>query len=108
MMPDERIGQLLGTPQPMNVLAKALIDGANQAGGKDNITVVLVRVGQFDPATAAQDDEESETIMASELPHQETAGVLAGVAAGPSEDTDTPITYEGDTPSTDNPTPNRC
>jgi hypothetical protein len=90
----------------MTALAKALVDGANEAGGKDNVTVVLVRVGEIDAAAAA-DDEESQTVVASDLAHQDTATVLAGVAAGPAQDADTPITYEGDTPSTDNPTPDQ-
>jgi len=96
-----------GSQQPIAGLAQALVDGANQAGGKDNITVVLVRVGEIDPATAAAEDEESETVMACEPPSREPPTVPGGVAPSAAGDLDTPITYEGDTPTTDHLTPSR-
>jgi protein phosphatase len=107
MLPDEVIARLLadGAQQPMAVLAQALVDGANQAGGKDNITVVLVRVGEVDPSSAAAEDEESETVMACDPPSHEPPTVPGGACPGGSGELDTPITYEGDTPTTNNLTP---
>jgi protein phosphatase len=44
MLDDESIAQVMGTAQALPELAGALIDAANDAGGKDNISVVLARV----------------------------------------------------------------
>jgi len=52
MLDDETIGQLLQSCELLPEAASALIDAANEAGGKDNISVVLVRVRG--PAGAAR------------------------------------------------------
>jgi protein phosphatase len=106
MLSDETISELLraGADDPMALVAKKLIDRANQAGGKDNITVVMVRVGDISGAAEPPDEEELATVSALDIPQNETATVVAGVPAGAS---DTPITYEGETPTTDHPNPNR-
>jgi protein phosphatase len=44
MLPDEEIGALLCRGKPLAGAAQELIDAANARGGKDNVTVVLVRV----------------------------------------------------------------
>lgn len=44
MLDDESIAQLLMSAETLPEAASALIDAANDAGGKDNISVVLVRV----------------------------------------------------------------
>lgn len=41
MMDDAAIGKILATSRPLQEKARMLIDGANSAGGKDNVTVVL-------------------------------------------------------------------
>jgi len=91
----------------MASVAKTLVDRANQAGGKDNITVVLVRVGDISGAVEPLDEEELATVAAPDLPSNEEATVVAGVPAGALGASDTPITYEGETPTTDHPIPNR-
>ncbi len=45
MLDDESISQLLMSAETLPDVASALIDAANEAGGKDNISVVLARVG---------------------------------------------------------------
>jgi protein phosphatase len=107
MVPDQTISKVLreGAEEPAVRVARALVDRANEAGGKDNITVVLVRVGDIGEPAESPDDEEFETVVAAEFTPDETATVLAGVHAGPSDSSDTPITYEGETPTTDDPTP---
>ena len=45
MIDDESIAQLLQAGDSLPEVARALIDAANDAGGKDNISVVLVRAG---------------------------------------------------------------
>jgi PPM family protein phosphatase len=52
MIDDETISQLLQSCELLPEAAKALVDAANEAGGKDNISVVLVRVRG--PAGAAR------------------------------------------------------
>ena len=44
MLDDESIAQLLMGSEALTEVASALIDAANDAGGKDNISVVLARV----------------------------------------------------------------
>jgi protein phosphatase len=44
MLDDERIGTLLQACESIETGARALITAANDAGGKDNIAVILVRV----------------------------------------------------------------
>jgi len=51
MLDDESIAQLLQTSDVLPEVAAALVDAANDAGGKDNISVVLARVrGPAGPA----------------------------------------------------------
>jgi protein phosphatase len=52
MVDDEAICQLLQSCELLPEAGQALIDAANEAGGKDNISVVLVRVRG--PAGAAR------------------------------------------------------
>ena len=52
MLDDASIGQLLLANESLTVACQALIDAANDAGGKDNISVVLVRAsGGASPAS---------------------------------------------------------
>ena len=65
MVPDNKIHKLLRRHESENlaVQAKLLVDEANQAGGNDNITVVLVKVGQPGerPVSAGAVDQASDT-----------------------------------------------
>ena len=45
MLDDGSIGRLLQRPDPLPTIATALVDAANDAGGRDNISVILVRAG---------------------------------------------------------------
>jgi len=44
MVPEERIRELLGRREPPDETCRALVQDANEAGGRDNITVVLLAV----------------------------------------------------------------
>jgi protein phosphatase len=44
MLDDETIAQLLQANDSLEEAGAALIDAANDAGGKDNISVILARV----------------------------------------------------------------
>jgi PPM family protein phosphatase len=60
MIGEEQIGQILGAQTSLDRAADGLIGAANDAGGRDNITVVLFRLEEADPAhpTASQDVSE--------------------------------------------------
>lgn len=51
MLPDENIAQVLQMHDSVDAAGHALIDAANDAGGRDNISVILVRVQGATPAT---------------------------------------------------------
>jgi protein phosphatase len=56
MIPEARVAELLTAAPSLAAAGRALIDAANDAGGRDNITVVLFRleeVGATAPATQA-------------------------------------------------------
>jgi PPM family protein phosphatase len=46
LVPHQQIQQLIGSGQDLEGSCQALVAAANEAGGEDNITVVLVRVGE--------------------------------------------------------------
>jgi len=50
MVTDEDIGLVLATNAAPSVVAEALVKAANDHGGKDNVSVIVVRVD--DPATS--------------------------------------------------------
>jgi serine/threonine protein phosphatase PrpC len=54
MVPDDLIAGVLARPDPPADLCRALVDAANDAGGHDNVTVVVIEVRAA--ATAAADE----------------------------------------------------
>jgi PPM family protein phosphatase len=58
MLAEERLAELLGAGETLRDTGEALIAAANEAGGRDNITVVLLRLEELD-ASAAPLTEES-------------------------------------------------
>jgi protein phosphatase len=48
MVSEERVQQVLAAVSPLDAAAQALIDEANAAGGRDNITVLLFRIEEAD------------------------------------------------------------
>src|ERR671921_717556 len=44
MVPEERVGEILGGGMTLPEAGRALVDAANAAGGRDNITVVVFRL----------------------------------------------------------------
>jgi PPM family protein phosphatase len=45
MLDDEQIARLLGRASSMEAAVRALVDEANRAGGRDNITVIVFKLG---------------------------------------------------------------
>jgi PPM family protein phosphatase len=57
MISDEEIGSIVRSADSLDAAADALVRAANQSGGKDNITVVLFRLGEADGNGAPGEDE---------------------------------------------------
>ncbi len=77
MLDDEQIAQVLGRATSLQAAVKALVDEANRAGGRDNITVVAFRVEDTAAPAAANPGavpEEGATLIGSEA---EEAGLTA-------------------------------
>ena len=112
MLPDEGIAGILanGAKGPIGALAQTLIDKANEAGGKDNVSVVLARAGDISgvPGVAgAEEDDEAMTLEATVVaPADESANPLnrPGDSSGTS---DTGGVIHGDTPRTEDVTADR-
>jgi serine/threonine protein phosphatase PrpC len=71
MLADEQIAQLLGRATSMQSAVRALVDEANRAGGRDNITVVAFRL---EDAAAPRRAPEGATLVGSSA---EEAGLTA-------------------------------
>jgi protein phosphatase len=55
MVPDDEVATLLRSEGSLEEAAEALVRAANQSGGKDNITVVLFRLGEAEDSPAAEE-----------------------------------------------------
>jgi PPM family protein phosphatase len=55
MISDDEAGSILRSASSLDEAADALVRAANQSGGKDNITVILFRLGEGEPAAAPAD-----------------------------------------------------
>jgi serine/threonine protein phosphatase PrpC len=68
MVPEQRLAELLlaYAPKSLRDAGEALIAAANEAGGRDNITVLLLRVEELDTSLAAATEESSAPRVAPE------------------------------------------
>jgi PPM family protein phosphatase len=67
MITDEEIGSILRSADSLDAAADALVRAANQSGGKDNITVVLFRVGPNGDGVPAEDETIAGQVSAAEV-----------------------------------------
>jgi PPM family protein phosphatase len=82
MLPEPRVGEILRAHQRLRAAGEALVGAANEAGGRDNITVVLFRLEDPAAAASAPDPATEERTIA---PAAALAGSpSAGAAAEPS------------------------
>ena len=66
MVPDKRIGEIIREGgDDVKATARSLIDAANEAGGIDNITVALVKVGELPSAVPVAEIERNEDSIVS-------------------------------------------
>ena len=81
MIDEAAVQRLVTGAGSLREAGEALVDAANEAGGRDNITVVLIRVGEVDraaPGAPADDAAEQTTSVGEAAPS--TAEVRAAVA----------------------------
>jgi serine/threonine protein phosphatase PrpC len=83
MVPDGSLAEILLAHSRLRDAGEALIAAANEAGGRDNITVVLLRVEQVGMAAAAG---EHDTATLTSIPAIQTNGSGAPLDGGPDEE----------------------
>ncbi len=71
MLDDEHIARLLGRAVTMQSAVRALVDEANRAGGRDNITVIVFRLEDADAPAANPDGA---TLIGSSAEAEELTG----------------------------------
>jgi PPM family protein phosphatase len=74
MLDDEHVGRLLGRASSLEAAAKTLVDEANRAGGRDNITVVLFKLDAVGAAVEGRGPDEGATLIGASA---EEAGLTA-------------------------------
>jgi len=62
MVAEEQLEEILLAHGSLREAGEALIGAANEAGGRDNITVVLLRLEELDPATTSPPTEEARAL----------------------------------------------
>jgi PPM family protein phosphatase len=67
MISDEEIGSIIRSADSLDAAADALVLAANQSGGKDNITVVLFRVGPSDDGVPGEDETIAGQVSAADV-----------------------------------------
>ncbi|MEA2331765.1 MAG: family protein phosphatase [Thermoleophilaceae bacterium] len=84
MISDDELASILRSAATLEEAAEALVRSANQSGGKDNITVVLFRLGDGDgessPALPREDETIAGQVSASEV-REAVAGQLGDAPA---------------------------
>ncbi|MCW2990695.1 MAG: Stp1/IreP family PP2C-type Ser/Thr phosphatase [Solirubrobacterales bacterium] len=78
MVPEGRVGEILRAAGSLEQAARDLVQAANDAGGRDNITVVLFRLEDVGTAGGTADDR---TMVGAQAPT--TAEVRAAVDSAP-------------------------
>jgi protein phosphatase len=113
MVPDDVIVPILKQEMQAGIgaAAQALVNAANEAGGKDNVTVVLVKLGDISgvPNIIDPDDEEESKPVAAPVPSQESdTPTPANPPGDRSKTPDTADEDQGHTPHTDDSTPEKA
>ena len=97
MISDDEVGSILRSAGSLDGAADELVRAANQSGGKDNITVILFRLGEgeaAEAATPARPAPADEDTIAGGISAADVA------AAAPTEPAPAPARHEEDEPLT--------
>jgi len=79
MISEAQVAEILRTAPSLDRAAQALIDEANRAGGRDNITVILFRLEEVGSALGS----DQPTVVAVPVPSAGPAANATGVAVAP-------------------------
>src|SRR3954447_16073610 len=91
MITEDAVRDLLADGATLAEAGEALVNAANDAGGRDNITVVLVRVEQVDGGAGATASEATEQATGVGESAPTTAAVRAAVATAEREGVPRPV-----------------
>src|SRR4051812_38906134 len=81
---------MVGNEQPLDELGRSLIKAANDAGGRDNITVILFRLEEVDAPAAAEPAAEAASPSASDGDTHEYATFTRDAVAAPRQGVSSP------------------
>ena len=98
MISDDEVGSILRSTGPLDAAADELVRAANQSGGKDNITVILFRLGEgeaAEDATAVRPVPGDEDTIAGEI----SAAEVEAAAKEPAGRDEEPLTALRDVPA---------
>ena len=87
MVPDKKIASIVRDNEAPEAAVEALVAAANEAGGIDNVTVVLVKVGKLPPPLPTVD-------MPPESDTSDTPTAVGGEASFPSQETETNPSFD--------------
>jgi serine/threonine protein phosphatase PrpC len=87
MVPEPLLAELLLAHESLRDAGEALIAAANEAGGRDNITVLLLRVEELDASTATPATEESPVAQPVSSPAPASGATAQATRARPAEAT---------------------
>jgi PPM family protein phosphatase len=91
MVDEARVGELVASAPPLAAAGRALIDAANDAGGRDNITVVLFRLEEIGGASSAAPDESQATAEHRPAGNAATGTAVATPASAPAATATEPV-----------------
>jgi protein phosphatase len=104
MVGEERISEIIASSPTLNEAARRLIHEANEAGGRDNITVVLFRLEEVDGAPAT-DDATMIGASAVQAPAEDTLTPSSSAMGAPTAGTATASAPAGASQTTVRPAP---
>jgi serine/threonine protein phosphatase PrpC len=102
MISDEEVASILRSAGSLEEAADELVRAANQSGGKDNITVILFRLGEGEAAegdTAVRPVPGDEDTMVGEIRADDVEAAAEQAAAEPAVRADEPLTALHDAPA---------
>ena len=82
MITDDQISAVLAREEPLKATARGLIAAANDAGGRDNITVVLLRIEELDDGSTSDLEQTQVGLDIGQLPLAKAS--VGGAAAAAS------------------------
>jgi protein phosphatase len=90
MISNDEVGSILRTSHTLDDAAEALVRAANQSGGKDNITVILFRLGETGDAAVESDGPLEDATIAGTISAADVAAAAETEAPAPRRREPTP------------------